>query len=75
MPRGGIVFTVVPTNSYYMRTLAPERWAADHPIRRMAELGLRSIQHDDPTLHQRQPGRRVGADVHASRVRLDDLAR
>lgn len=25
----GIVFTVVPTNSYYLRTLAPERWALD----------------------------------------------
>jgi adenosine deaminase len=30
----GIVFTVVPTNSYYLRTLAPERWALDHPIRK-----------------------------------------
>src|SRR5690349_14029731 len=31
----GIVFTVVPTNSYYLRTLPRERWAAEHPIRRM----------------------------------------
>ncbi|MGH6638849.1 MAG: adenosine deaminase family protein, partial [Polaromonas sp.] len=37
----GIVFTVVPTNSYYLRTLAPERWALDHPIRRMPDLSLR----------------------------------
>jgi adenosine deaminase len=52
----GIIFTVVPTNSYYMRTLAPERWAADHPIRRMAELGLRLHPNtDDPTLHNITP--------------------
>ena len=48
----GIVFTVVPTNSYYLRTLAPERWALDHPIRRMPGLGLRIHPNtDDPTLH------------------------
>ncbi|TPG47166.1 adenosine deaminase family protein [Sphingomonas glacialis] len=52
----GIVFTVVPTNSYYMRTLAPDRWALDHPIRRMAELGLRLHPNtDDPTLHAVSP--------------------
>ena len=48
----GIVFTVVPTNSYYLRTLPPERWALDHPIRRMPGLGLRIHPNtDDPTLH------------------------
>jgi adenosine deaminase len=48
----GIVFTVVPTNSYYLRTLPRERWALDHPIRRMRELGLRVHPNtDDPTLH------------------------
>ena len=52
----GIVFTVVPTNSYYLRTLAPERWALDHPIRRMPELGLRIHPNtDDPTLHHVTP--------------------
>lgn len=52
----GIVFTVVPTNSYYMRTLAPERWAAEHPIRRMTELGLKVHPNtDDPTLHRVSP--------------------
>jgi adenine deaminase len=52
----GIVFTVVPTNSYYLRTLAPERWALDHPIRRMKELGLRLHPNtDDPTLHHVTP--------------------
>ena len=48
----GIVFTVVPTNSYYLRTLPPERWALDHPIRAMPGLGLAIHPNtDDPTLH------------------------
>lgn len=48
----GIVFTVVPTNSYYLRTLPRERWAVDHPIRRMPGLGLAIHPNtDDPTLH------------------------
>jgi adenosine deaminase len=48
----GIVFTVVPTNSYYLRTLAPERFAQDHPIRRMPGMGLAIHPNtDDPTLH------------------------
>ena len=52
----GIVFTVVPTNSYYLRTLVPERWALDHPIRRMPGLGLRIHPNtDDPTLHHVTP--------------------
>ena len=52
----GIVFTVVPTNSYYLRTLSPERWAEDHPIRRMADLGLKLHPNsDDPTLHHVTP--------------------
>lgn len=52
----GIVFTVVPTNSYYLRTLPPERWAAEHPIRRMPGLGLRIHPNtDDPTLHHVTP--------------------
>lgn len=52
----GIVFTVVPTNSYYLRTLPKERWALDHPIRRMPGLGLRVHPNtDDPTLHHVTP--------------------
>jgi adenosine deaminase len=52
----GIVFTIVPTNSYYVRTLEPERWAIDHPIRRMIELGLKVHPNtDDPTLHHVSP--------------------
>lgn len=51
-----ILFTVVPTNTYYLRTLPRERWALDHPIRRMPKLGL--VIHpntDDPTLHKVTP--------------------
>jgi adenine deaminase len=52
----GVLFTVVPTNSYYLRTLQPERWALDHPIRRMPGLGLRIHPNtDDPTLHKVTP--------------------
>ncbi len=52
----GIVFTVVPTNSHYLRTLKPERWALDHPIRQMPKLGLRIHPNtDDPTLHHVTP--------------------
>lgn len=52
----GIMFTIVPTNSYYLRTLSEDRWALDHPIRRMAELGLAMHPNtDDPTLHHVTP--------------------
>jgi adenosine deaminase len=52
----GVVFTVVPTNSFYLRTLADERWALDHPIRKMPALGLRVHPNtDNPTLHKVTP--------------------
>jgi adenosine deaminase len=52
----GVVFTVVPTNSYYLRTLSPERWAHDHPIRAMLAAGLKLHPNtDDPTLHHVTP--------------------
>lgn len=70
----GIVFTVVPTNSHYLRTLPPERWALDHPIRRMPALGLRVHPNtDDPTLHHVTP---TGAWTMMARdfgFGLDDL--
>jgi adenine deaminase len=51
-----LLVTVVPTNSYYKRTLAPERWAQDHPIRKMPGQGLRIHPNtDDPTLHHVTP--------------------
>ncbi|WP_155835041.1 adenosine deaminase [Herbaspirillum sp. RV1423] len=52
------IFTVVPTNSYYLRTLDPQRWALDHPIRAMVRAGLRVHPNtDDPTLHLVTPTR------------------
>ena len=52
----GLVFTIVPTNSYYLRTLDSERWAFDHPIRRMVASGLKVHPNtDDPTLHKVTP--------------------
>jgi len=70
----GIVFTVVPTNSYYLRTLAPERWALDHPIRRVPGAGLRIHPNtDDPTLHGVTPTGAWRTMVDAFGFGLDDL--
>ena len=70
----GLVFTVVPTNSYYLRTLAPERWALDHPIRRMRALGLRVHPNtDDPTLHHITPTGAWRMMAHDFGYTLDDL--
>ncbi len=52
----GIVFTVVPSNSYYLRTLAPEEWATKHPIRHMVGAGLKIHPNtDDPAFHLINP--------------------
>jgi adenosine deaminase len=70
----GVLFTVVPTNSYYLRTLPPERWALDHPIRRMPSLGLRIHPNtDDPTLHHVDPTRAWGMMVRDFGFTIDDL--
>ncbi len=70
----GVLFTVVPTNSYYLRTLAPERWALDHPIRRMPGMGLRVHPNtDDPTLHHVTPTRAWLMMVRDFGFTLDDL--
>ncbi|TFY99042.1 adenosine deaminase family protein [Ramlibacter humi] len=72
--RRGLVFTVVPTNSYYLRTLPPERWALDHPIRRMPALGLRIHPNtDDPTLHKVDPTGAWRMMVSDFGFTLDDL--
>ncbi len=69
-----IVFTVVPTNSYYLRTLPPDRWALDHPIRRMPGLGLRVHPNtDDPTLHLVDPTRAWTMMVRDFGFSVDDL--
>ena len=70
----GIVFTVVPTNSYYLRTLAPERWALDHPIRRMPGMGIHIHPNtDDPTLHHVNPTRAWQMMVDDFGFGLNDL--
>jgi adenosine deaminase len=72
--RRGVIFTVVPTNSYYLRTLPPERWALDHPIRRMPGLGLRIHPNtDDPTLHQVTPTQAWAMMVRDFGFGIDDL--
>ncbi len=56
-----LIVTVVPSNSYYLRTLPRESWAAEHPIRRMPGLGLRIHPNtDDPTMHLVTPARAWG---------------
>lgn len=70
----GIVFTVVPTNSYYLRTLAPDRWAWEHPIRHMPGQGLRIHPNtDDPTLHHVTPTQAWHMMVRDFGFGLDDL--
>lgn len=60
----GRVVTVVPTNSYYMRTLPPAEWAQRHPVRRMLASGLKIHPNtDDPTFHNTSPDR-VWASMH-----------
>ncbi|VTU38882.1 Adenine deaminase [Variovorax sp. PBS-H4] len=70
----GVLFTVVPTNSYYLRTLPPARWALDHPIRRMPGLGLRIHPNtDDPTLHKVTPTQAWAMMVRDFGFGVDDL--
>ena len=70
----GIVFTVVPTNSFYLRTLPDERWALDHPIRKMSALGLRVHPNtDNPTLHKVTPTRAWTMMVEDFAFGLDDV--
>lgn len=70
----GLIFTVVPTNSYYLRTLPPERWALDHPIRKMPGLGLRIHPNtDDPTLHKVTPTQAWAMMVRDFGFGIDDL--
>lgn len=70
----GIVFTVVPTNTYYLRTLPPDRWAADHPIRHMKRHGLRIHPNtDDPTLHNVTPTKAWHMMIEHFGFGLDDL--
>lgn len=60
----GMVVTVVPTNSYYMRTLDRSEWATKHPLRAMLASDLKIHPNtDDPTFHNISPAR-VWASMH-----------
>lgn len=51
-----LVVTVVPSNSYYMRSLDRSEWAEKHPIRKMGRRGLKIHPNtDDPTFHNVTP--------------------
>ncbi len=70
----GIVFTVVPTNSYYLRTLPREEWARRHPIRFMPREGLKVHPNtDDPTLHNITPAGAWHMMIKDFDFGLDDL--
>jgi adenine deaminase len=70
----GIVFTVVPTNSFYLRTLPDDRWVLDHPIRKMPKLGLRIHPNtDNPTLHKVTQTRAWQMMVEDFGFTLDDV--
>jgi adenosine deaminase len=70
----GILFTVVPTNTYYLRSLPRERWAQEHPIRHMPRHGIRIHPNtDDPTLHRVTPTGAWQMMVEQFGFGLDDL--
>ena len=70
----GILITVVPTNSYYLRTLSADSWAQEHPIRRMARAGLKIHPNtDDPAFHLVDPIKCQRMMVEAFGYSIDDL--
>ena len=65
----GILFTIVPTNSYYSRTLKGQDFAKIHPIAGLARTRLKIMPNsDDPPLHHTDP-----ANAHAAMVTTFDL--
>jgi adenosine deaminase len=69
-----ILFTVVPTNTYYLRTLPSDRWAAEHPIRRLKQMGIRIHPNtDDPTLHNVTPTKAWQMMIEHFACDIDDL--
>lgn len=70
----GILFTVIPTNSYYLRTLPRAEWAAKHPIRFMPGQGLKVHPNsDDPAFHLVTPTGAWHMMVRDFGFSLDDL--
>ncbi len=69
-----IVFPVVPTNSYYGRTLKPETISKLHPIAKMARRGLCIFPNsDDPPLHHTDPGKAYIDMVEVFGYDLNDI--
>jgi adenosine deaminase len=68
------LITVVPTNSYYLRTLSPDSWAQEHPIRQMAVAGLKIHPNtDDPAFHLVDPINCQRMMLEAFGYSIDDL--
>lgn len=54
----GIPFSIVPTNTTYIKTLSGDAFHKRHPIRKMGQMGLRIFPNsDDPPLHHTDPAR------------------
>ncbi len=72
----GTVFTVVPSNSYYLRTLARNEWATLHPIPAMDKAGLALHPNsDDPRFHDITPSQVWEVMVSHFGFTFNDLAR
>ena len=68
-----VIFTVVPTNTYYSRTMRGMDFSVHHPIRKMADLGLRIFPNsDDPPMHHTDPGKAYIDMVEIYGFGLDD---
>ncbi|ODV69117.1 adenosine deaminase [Hyphopichia burtonii NRRL Y-1933] len=69
-----LIFTVVPSNSYYLRTLSPDEWAKKHPIRFMKSKGLKIFPNtDDPAFHQVTPTKSWMMMVECFDYTINDL--
>ncbi len=70
----GTVFTVVPTNSTYLKVLAGKDFSKVHPLRKMSELGLRIMPNsDDPPLHHTDPANCYTLMIEQFGFSLDEL--
>jgi len=70
----GIVFTIVPTNSYYNRTLKGQDFTQVHPIAHMAETNLKIFPNsDDPPLHETDPANAFAEMVTTFKLPVETL--
>ena len=69
-----MVFTIVPTNSYYNRTLKGQDFATVHPIAKMAQTDLKIVPtSDDPPLHQTDPANAYAEMVTTFKLPVETL--